>query len=153
MYNDFVIFFLQCIIIKFWFFIFYFKYILLALKFFIKSNINIEKLEYIDYICDKIMPIIKFLTLHIYIIQTKINGGIYFWWMILIYKNGIKTISILFYFGWKFIQKICFFHFLNNKCIIIFSFQNKTITIWKKKCNWACYVIFSFFFCLVMNHK
>jgi hypothetical protein len=28
---------------------------------------------------------------------------------------------------------MCFFHILSNKCMIIFSFQNKTTTIWKRR--------------------
>jgi hypothetical protein len=49
------------------------------------------------------------------------------------------------------LKKCVFFHFLSNKCIINFSFWEKTITLKKKGdfINGHC-IIFSFFFGLVM---
>jgi hypothetical protein len=41
----------------------------------LKNPIRIEKLEHVECLCDKIIPIVKFEKLHIYF-ETKVVGGI-----------------------------------------------------------------------------
>ncbi len=77
-----------------WLIIFCFKYIWLALNLIqsiiFKNPTNIEKIEHMEYICNKIMPVAKFEKLHIYF-KTRVVGGIigwiFSWSMILIYIN------------------------------------------------------------------
>jgi hypothetical protein len=62
-----------------WIFMVCFKYILLYLhlmySFFLISK-TIDKLEYMEYICDKIILITKFEIIYIYF-QTQIMGGMF----------------------------------------------------------------------------
>jgi hypothetical protein len=67
--------------------------------------------------------------------------GIWYWYTWI--KS--KTIWRFKIFGWNFIQKMCFFAFLSNKCIIITFFKEKTTTISKKRFHkWALYYFFNF---------
>jgi hypothetical protein len=42
----------------------------------LKNTTNIEKLEHMEYICDKIIPITKFENLNIYL-KTRVVDGIF----------------------------------------------------------------------------
>jgi len=105
-----------------------------------------------EYICEKIIPNTKFWKNCIYTSKLRLwveflsefFYGVWYWYTWI--KS--KTIWRFKVFGWNFIQKMCFFTFLSNKCITITFFKEKTTTISKKKRfhKWALDYFFNFLF-------
>ncbi len=93
-----------------------------------KSPINIEKFEHMEYICDKIIHVTKFENFNIYTPKLRLwmefLGEIFYGvWSIDIHKLNLEYFKILKFLDEIPFKKCVFFHLFNNECIIISFFM------------------------------
>ncbi len=74
-----------------------------------KNSTNIEKFECLEYIHDKIIPVIEFENLNIYF-KTKVVDGIFGW--IMMYDIDIHQLNLRQFKSLKFLDEIPF-----KKCV------------------------------------
>ncbi len=85
-----------------------------------------EGAQSMEYICDKIIPVIEFEILNIYF-KTKVVVEIFVFTFFMMYDIGIHQLNLEQFRNLKFLDeipfKICvFFHLFSNECIIISYF-------------------------------
>jgi hypothetical protein len=107
-----------------------FNYIRLGLHFIqaivLKISINIEDFQHMEYIRDKMIPIIVWKKLSIYF-KTKVVDGILGWIFFMVYDIDIHQLNIGNFRNLKFLDEISlkkcvFLHLFSSECIIISNF-------------------------------
>jgi hypothetical protein len=141
--------------IAFWIFFLFWIYLIrfrFNLIIFWKILTNIEELEHMEYICDKLIPVIKFENFHIYFktrVVVEFLGDLFF----MVYDIDIYQLNLRTFRNWIFFDeipfKICVFCICLAINALIYIYFKNTITICIKEketliYRWALHQFFKF---------
>ncbi len=102
-----------------------------------------------EYICDEIIHVTKYEKIHLYFKTRTVNGTFFVVNDIDIHQLNLGLFRILEFL----VEKICFLHLFNNKCIIMFFFGEKKYHVKEEEVLYVGFALFLVFFYLIMFHE